>query len=83
MDRLSIFLTLPIGAVICGAIAIVAMSLGFYNWPVIIGGLIVGYALSWPVSYYVSRRIKRNDNGFDHRRVEDVGPIPNPNAREV
>ena len=83
MDRLSIILTLPIGAVVCGVFAITAFTLGYYTWPVIVGGLVIGYALSWPASYYISRRIKRHDPAFDHTKVEDTGTLPDPKAREV
>lgn len=83
MDRLSIILTLPVGAVICGALAILAFSLGLYSWPIVVGGLVLGYGLSWPVAYLISRRIKRQDKAFDHTRVESTGALPEQSAREV
>jgi hypothetical protein len=40
--------------------------------------------LTWPISYAVSRRIKRQDPGWDATKVDRVdGVIPDPAAPEV
>ena len=43
---------------------------------------VVGVLASWPAAYAISRRIKRDDPGFDHTRARP-GPLPDPGGREV
>lgn len=83
MDRLSIILTLAVGAVITGGTVIAAFSLGFYSWWAVVVAAIMGLVLSWPVSYQMSWKIKESDPHFDHTRVRRTGPLPDPGAREV
>jgi len=84
MDRLSIFLTLAVGSVVTGSLVIAVLAMGWYNWPAIGGAAALGFLLSWPASYAVSRRIKRQDPDWDETKVDDVeGVIPEPSAREV
>lgn len=83
MDRLSIFLTLMTGAVLTGGLLIGSFTLGYYNWYAILGSAAVGFALSWPSAYLISRQIKRNDPAWDHRKVENTGTLPDPNGPEV
>jgi hypothetical protein len=84
MDRLSIFLTVPIGAVLVGGLAILAMSLGYYGWPTLLGALVIGSLAAWPASYLISRRIKRKDPEWPEDRVDETESIvPRPGAREV
>ncbi|GAA5072655.1 hypothetical protein N0B44_14705 [Roseibacterium beibuensis] len=83
MDRFSILLTLPVGAVATGAFTILAFNLGFYAWPAVIGAAVLGFGLSWPLAYVISRRVKRQDPNWDETRVERTGTVPNPAAREV
>lgn len=83
MDRFSILLTIPVGAMATGAFAIGAFSLGYYTWPVIIACAGLGFAVSWPLSYAISRRVKRDDPNWDDTRIEHTGPIPDPASREV
>lgn len=83
MDRLSIILTLMTGSVLTGAGIITLFSLGFYTWTAVLIAAGLGFILAWPAGYWVSRRIKRQDGGFDHTKVEDTGQIPDPSAREV
>lgn len=84
MDRLSIFLTLAVGAMVTGGLIIVVLSLGWYSWPAIGGAAILGLFLTWPVSYAISRRIKLQDPGWDSTKVDRVeGVIPDPDAPEV
>lgn len=84
MDRLSIFLTLAVGSVLTGGLIIVVLAAGWYSWPAIGGAAVVGFLLTWPVSYLVSRRIKRDDPNWDESKVDRVStPIPAPSAPEV
>lgn len=82
MDRLSIFLTLISGALITGALVITAFSLGFYNAYIVAICAIAGFALAWPSAFLVSRRIKRNDPEWDHKRLKRRGKLA-PDAPEV
>ena len=84
MDRLSIILTLMTGAVLTGGLVIAAFSLGWYGWPAVIGAAVIGFGASWPSAYLISRRIKRQDPGWDETRVDRVdGKVPDPDAPEV
>lgn len=84
MDRLSIILTLIVGSMVTGALITAVMTIGWYSWPAIGGAAAVGFALSWPASYLISRRIKRNDKGWDDTKVDKLdGIIPTPGAPEV
>ncbi len=84
MDRLSLILTFMTGPVLTGVVLITALSLGFYTWVSFALAIAAGLLLSWPVAYYISRRIKKNDPKWDERKVEEVdGIVPAPNAREV
>ena len=84
MDRLSIYLTLIVGAVVTGSLVTVVLSLGWYSWSAIGGAAIAGVLLTWPASYVISRRIKRKDPGWDASKVDRVkGVIPDPSAPEV
>ena len=84
MDRLSIFLTLIVGAMVTGGLVVLVLSLGWYSWPAIGGAAVHGVALTWPASYVISRRIKRQDPNWDATKVDRVeGVIPDPSAAEV
>ncbi len=84
MDRLSIFLTLIVGAMVTGGLVALVLSLGWYSWPAIGGAAALGVALTWPASYAVSRRIKRQDPNWDETKVDRVeSVIPDPSAPEV
>lgn len=84
MDRLSIILTLMTGAVLTGGLVTVALSLGMMNWWAIGASVVVGYALSWPSAYMISRAIKKRDPAWPHRKVKDVdGFVPKKDAPEV
>ncbi len=84
MDRLSIFLTLIVGAMVTGSLITAVLAMGWYSWPAIAGAAGVGFWLSWPISYLISRRIKRQDVGWDETKVDRVdGILPNPAAPEV
>ena len=83
MDRLSLFLTLATGPVTTGVLVIAAMSMGYYGWPTIITAALVGFLLSWPVAYAISRLAKRNDRNWDHTRVDRTDRVPRPGDPEV
>ncbi|MCM2561524.1 hypothetical protein M8756_05555 [Lutimaribacter sp. EGI FJ00015] len=84
MDRLK-YVLIPSGVfpVLAGGFLIVALSLGYYTWPVIVGAVALGAVLTLPVAHLVSRRIKREDPNFNHRRNSADGVLPDPTAREV
>ena len=83
MDRLSIVLTLMTGAVLTGGLATAAFSVGFYTWPAILWSAAVGFALSWPLAYAISRRIKRDDPDWDETRKDRTDAVPRPGDHEV
>lgn len=84
MDRLSIFLTLIVGSLVTGALVTTVLALGWYSWTAIGGAAALGFVLSWPASYLISRRIKRQDVRWDETKVERVdGIVPVPGAPEV
>lgn len=68
MDRLSIILTLLTGAVLTGGVITTFFTLGIYNWTAVVIAVAVGWGLSWPAAYLISRYVKRNDPDFDHTR---------------
>jgi putative flippase GtrA len=82
MDRLSILLTLATGAVTTGVLVITVLSLGWVAWGPILAAAAIGFVLAWPVAYWISRRIKRQDPNFDHRR-QPASLVPDPDEREV
>lgn len=83
MDRLSLFLSLAVGAVVTGGLIIVVLSLGFYSWQPIVAAGVLGFVLSWPAAYWTSRRIKRSDPEWDHTRIRGTSRVPRPSAPEV
>jgi hypothetical protein len=84
MDRLSIVLTLIVGSVLTGALVITVLALGWYSWLAIGSAAVTGFVLTWPASYLVSRRIKRQDPDWDETRADKVdGILPEPGAKEV
>ncbi|MFP7673996.1 hypothetical protein ACG74X_11650 [Marivita sp. S0852] len=83
MDRLSIYLTMMTGAVLTGTLVIIAFTFGYYGWVPILGAVAIGYALSWPVAYVISRQIKRNDPNWDHTRKDRTDAVPRVNEPEV
>jgi len=84
VDRLSIYLTLIVGSLITGTLVTAVLVMGWYSWPAIGGAALVGFAVTWPLSYLFSRRIKRNDPHWDETRIDTVeGVIPDNSAREV
>lgn len=84
MDRLSIYLTFMVGSVTTGGLVVAVMTLGWYSWLAIGVAAAIGFVIAWPISYAISRRIKRQDKGWDETSVDDVpSVIPDPAAREV
>ena len=84
MDRLSIFLTLAVGAMVTGSLVTLVLALGWYSWTAIAVAAVIGVLLTWPISYLISRRIKRQDPDWDAKKVDRVdGVIPDPSAPEV
>ena len=84
MDRLSIFLTLAVGAMVTGSLVTLVLALGWYSWTAIAVAAVIGVLLTWPISYLISRRIKRQDPDWDAKTIDRVdGVIPDPSAPEV
>lgn len=83
MDRLSIILTLMTGAVLTGGLIIAAFTMGYYAWPFILGAAAIGFLLSWPTAYVISRHIKRTDPKWDETRKNRTDMIPRLGEREV
>ncbi|WP_019956038.1 hypothetical protein [Yoonia vestfoldensis] len=84
MDRLSIYLTFMVGSVTTGALVVAVMTLGWYSWLAIGVATAIGFVIAWPISYAISRRIKRQDKGWDETKLDNVpSAIPDPTAREV
>lgn len=81
MDRLSVVLTFATGPVLMGGLVIIVMSFGLYSWTPLLIAAGIGFVLSWPVAYVISRRIKRRDPDW-HREAEPE-ILPDPNAPEV
>ena len=68
---------------VSGTLVIIVLALGYYSWPAILIAAAVGLVAAWPLSYWLSRRIKREDPNFDHTRKGSDGILPDPNAPEV
>ncbi len=83
MDRLSILITLFTGAVVTGALVIGVFTLGYYGWGPILGAVAIGWILAWPLAYWISRKIKKEDPQFDHKQKTEAKVVPDPDAREV
>lgn len=84
MDRLSIFLTLIVGSFLTGTLIIAVLVAGWYSWPAIGGAALLGFLLSWPASFLVSRRIKRQDPAWDETGIDLIdGVVPDKAAPEV
>ena len=75
MDRLSIFLTLIVGAIFTGGLAAAVLSFGWYSGLAIDGAVAIGFALTRPTSYATSRRIKRQDPNVDATKVDRVKSV--------
>ena len=82
MDRLSLFLILATGPVIAGGFIIILMSFGLYGWVYLLPAGVIGWLLGWPAGYAISRRIKRQDPNFDHKKGVNDGILPDPSAPE-
>lgn len=83
MDRLSFFLTLMTGAVLVGGLVIIVLALGWYNWVAIGVAAVIGFVLSWPVAYLISRMMKRADPDWDETRAKKTDAVPRPGEPEV
>lgn len=81
MDRLSILLTLMTGAVCAGTTLVIAFVLGYQNIWGILAAATVGLLAAWPISYLISRRIKRQDPNW--HRTADPKLVPDPKAPEI
>lgn len=84
MDRFSIILTLVVGPLLTGSLVIGVLLMGWDNWRALGGAAAIGFVLTWPISYAISRRIKRQDVEWDETKVERVPKgLPDPSRPEV
>jgi len=72
------------GLSVAGILLIAAFTVGYYTlWSVGISAA-VGLIVAYPMGYYISRWIKRDDPNWDHRKkAEKEGVLPDPDAPEV
>ncbi len=84
MDRLAIYLAVLSGASVAGALLIAAFTLDYYNlWAFVVCG-VVGLIVAYPMGYWMSRRIKRRDPNWNHRKGrQSDGILPDPKAPEI
>lgn len=61
MPRLFMLIMLVLFGSMVGAAVIIVLVLGYYDWRAILIAAAIGGALSFPVSWYVAKRIQAND----------------------
>ncbi|MEL6518587.1 MAG: hypothetical protein AAFV31_14280 [Pseudomonadota bacterium] len=83
MDRLSFLLTFMTGSVLTGVVVVTLFTLNYYNWTAVAAAVVIGFGLSWPVAYVISRRIKRQDSNWDETRKDRTDAVPRPGSPEV
>lgn len=83
MDRLSLVLTFMTGSVLVGSFVTVVFALGLFSVVTLIIAGGAGLLLTWPMAYFISRKIKREDPGWDETRLERTDSVPRPGDREV
>lgn len=84
MDRLKYVLFISgVFPLVAGGFVTAVMALGYYTLPAILIAGGAGLILAVPLSYLVSRKIKREDPNFDHRDPPEFGVMPDPDAREA
>lgn len=83
MDRLAMLVLLAAGTGIPGALVVLVLVFGFYSWSAILGAVIVGLLLAWPVSYWAARRIKREDPEWDSRRERPKTAAPGEKPQKI
>ncbi|MDM8167522.1 hypothetical protein [Roseovarius sp.] len=84
MDRLAIYFAVLAGACVAGAALIVAFALGYYSfWSFLVCG-VIGVVTAYPIGFWISRAIKREDPNFNHRKPrQSDGILPDPKAPEI
>ncbi|MEQ8291068.1 MAG: hypothetical protein RIA08_02590 [Roseovarius sp.] len=84
MDRLAIYLAVLAGACVAGAALIGAFTLGYYSfWAFLVCG-VIGLVTAYPLGFWISRAIKRDDPSFNHRKPrQSDGILPDPKAPEI
>lgn len=83
MDRLAMLVLLAAGTGIPGALVVLVLVFGFYSWSAILGAVIVGLLLAWPVSYWAARRIKREDPEWDSRSERPKTAAPGEKPQKI
>ncbi|WP_426036657.1 hypothetical protein [Cypionkella sp. TWP1-2-1b2] len=81
MDRVIIFATLIVGVVFAGGLVAALLRFGWYSWLAFDGAAAIGFTLTRPTSYAISRRIKQQDPNWDATKVDGTeNAIPGPAA---
>lgn len=65
MDRLSFDLTFMTASALVGGLVMAALFMGHYAWQSLVGAIIMGFMLTWPVAYAISRVLGRGGDGRD------------------
>jgi xanthine/uracil permease len=66
--KLRFHLAIIFGTCIAGAAVIAAFTMGFYSLEAILICGAIGAVLAWPAGVWATRKIKREDPAWDHRR---------------
>ena len=56
------------GACIAGVLVIAAFTMGYYSWQAIAVCVGIAALAAWPAGALLTRKIKRDDPAWDHRR---------------
>jgi hypothetical protein len=65
MFRLRYVVLMMTNAVLVGSLIILVLSLGFVGWVPVVGAILIGHLLSWPVARVVTRWIKIDDPAWN------------------
>ena len=83
MDRLSLVLTFMTGSVLVGSFVIMLFAFGIFSLTTLFFAGAAGLLLAWPAAYVISRKIKRDDPGWDETRLDRTDGVPRPGTPEV
>jgi hypothetical protein len=72
MFRLRYIIHMMTNAVIVGSLIILVLSLGWVGWAPMIGAIVLGFVLAYPVSIIVTRWIKVKDPAWNEDRDRPV-----------
>ncbi|QDY68528.1 hypothetical protein [Qingshengfaniella alkalisoli] len=84
MDRLSLYITMMTSTVLTLTFVLVVLLLGWTGYVTVFGAIVLGLVLAYPISFLISRRIKRHDPHWDERKIEKAdNPVFDPGTPEV